>query len=98
MTHGDAVAHSDGGELHRGASGGPDAGLNSLGDLVQVHVPGDDFVIGANHTDEWALQLLPGVTQGIEQRAVGGGGSPFFHNVRAHKTDLLKIRILSHIV
>ncbi len=98
MTHGDAVAHGDGGELHGGAAGRPDASLNGLGDLIQVHVAGDDLIIRADHADEGALQLLPGVAQGIEQRAVGGGGSPFFYNIRTHRADLLKIRILCHIL
>ena len=76
VAHGDAVAHGDGGELHRGAAGGPDAGLHRLGDLVQVHVAGDDLVVGAHHADEGPLQLLLGVAQGIEQGAVGGALNP----------------------
>ena len=84
MAHGDAVAHGDGGELHRGASGGTDAGLDSLGDLVQVHVAGDDLVVGTDHADERPLQLLLGIAQGIEQGAVGGGGGPFFNDIAAH--------------
>ena len=80
VAHGDAVAHGDGG----GAAGGADAGLHGLGDLVQVHVAGDDLVIGADHADQGALQLLLGIAQGIEQGAVGGGGDAFFHNVRTH--------------
>ena len=98
MAHGNPVTHGDGGELHGGAAGGPNTGLDGLGDLIQVHVAGDDLIIRADYANEGALQLLPGVAQGIEQRAVWGGGSPFFHNVRAHKADLLRIRILCHIV
>ena len=90
VTHGDAVAHGDGGELHRGAAGGPDAGLHRLGDLVQVHVAGDDLVIGAHHADEGPLQLLLGVAQGIEQGAVGGALHALRHVVAAHRENLLQ--------
>ena len=74
VAHGDAVAHGDGGELHGRASGGPDASLDGFGNLVQVHVAGDDLIIGADHADERAFQLLLGVAQGVKQRTVG---SPF---------------------
>ena len=84
MSHGDAVAHGDGGKLHRGASGGTDAGLHRLGDLIQVHVAGDDLVVGTDHADERPLQLLLGIAQGIEQGAVGGGGGPLFNDIAAH--------------
>ena len=84
MAHGDAVTHGDGRELHGSAPGGPDAGLDGLGDLIQIHMAGDDFVVGAHHTDERTLQLLLGVAQGIEQRAVGCRGDAFFYNIRAH--------------
>ena len=75
VAHGDAVAHGDGGELHRRAAGGADARLDGLGDLVQVHVAGDDLVVGAHHADEGALQLLLGVAQGVEQGS-GWGRAP----------------------
>ena len=95
VAHGDAVAHGDGGELHRGAPGSADACLHRLGDLVQVHVPGHDLVIGADHADEGALQLLLGVAQCVEQGAVGGGGNAFFHNIGTHESVLLEYLSLS---
>ena len=85
VAHGDAVAHGDGGELHRRAAGGADARLDGLGDLVEVHVAGDDLVVGAHHADEGALQLLLGVAQGVEQGAVGGALHALRHVVAAHK-------------
>ena len=89
VAHGDAVAHGDGGELDGRAAGGPDAGLDGVGDLIQVHVAGDDLVIGADHADQRPLQLLPGKTQGIEQRAVGSGGNSGFDDVACHKRTSL---------
>ena len=84
VAHGDAVAHSDGGELHRGAAGGTDSGLDSLGNLVQVHVAGDDLIVGTDHADEGTLQLLLGVAQGVEQGAVGGGRHALFDHIASH--------------
>ncbi len=84
MAHGDAVAHGDGGELDGGAAGGADAGLDGLGDLVQVHVAGDDLVVGADHADQGALQLLLGVAQGIEQAAVRCPFGAFFDVIAVH--------------
>ena len=88
MSHGDAVAHGDGGELHRGASGGTDAGLHRLGDLIQVHVAGDDLVVGTDHADERPLQLLLGIAQGIEQER-WGAANPFLMTSLRMGIDLL---------
>ena len=89
MAHGDAVAYGDGGELHGGAAGGADAGFDGFGDLVQIHVAGNDFVIGADHADQRALQLFLGVSQSVEQGAVWGGRNAFFDYVTAHDECLL---------
>ena len=90
VAHGDAVAHGDGGELHRRAAGGPDAGLHGLGDFVQVHVAGNNLVIGADDADQRALQLLLGVAQGVKEGPVGGPfdalgdvAAAFFHMLSA---------------
>ena len=84
VAHSDAVAHGDGGELHRRAPGTPDAGLDRLGNFVQIHVAGDDLIVGADHADEGALQLLLGVAQGVKEGAVGGALHAPGHVVAAH--------------
>ena len=84
MAHGDAVAHGDGGELHRRAPGAPDAGFDGFGDFVQVHVAGNDLIVGADHADEGALQLLLGIAQGVEEGAVWGALHAAGHVVAAH--------------
>jgi hypothetical protein len=53
-------------------------------------VAGNNFVIGADHADEGALQFLLGIAQSIEQGTVRGGGYAFFCNVTAHRKILLK--------
>ena len=85
VAHGDAVAHGNGGELHGGAAGGTDSSLDRLGNLVQVHVAGDDLIVGTDHADEGTLQFLLGVAQGVEQGAVGGGGGAFLNDITAHR-------------
>ena len=85
VAHGDAVAHGNGGELHRSAAGGADTRLHGLGDLVQIHVAGHDLIVGAHHADEGTLQLLLGVAQSIEQGAVGGAFHALGNIVAAHR-------------
>ena len=46
--------------------------FDGFGDFVQIHMPGDDFIIGGNDADERLADFLIGQTEGIEQRAVGG--------------------------
>ena len=46
--------------------------FDGFGDFIQIHMPGDDFIIGGNDADERLADFLIGQTEGIEQRAVGG--------------------------
>ena len=41
-----------------------DACLDGVGNLIQIHVAGDNLAVGAHHTDEGAVQLFRGVAQG----------------------------------
>ncbi len=66
MTHGDAVAYADGGDEDGRTTGHLHTGLDGIGDLVQIHVPGHDLAVGAHYADERALQLLRGITQCVE--------------------------------
>ena len=51
VAHSDAVADADSGELDRSAAGLQNTILGSLGNGVQVHVAGDDFVSGTADAD-----------------------------------------------
>ncbi len=84
MAHGDAVAHADGRDEDGGAACHLDAGLDGIGDLIQIHVAGHDLTVGAHHTDEGALQLFGGVAQGVKQASVGGALRAFGHVVTSH--------------
>ena len=72
VPHGDPVADGNRGEENRRAARRADARFDGFGDFVQIHMPGDDFIIGGNDADERLADFLIGQTEGIEQRAVGG--------------------------
>ena len=84
MTHGDAIAYTDGGDQDGGTTGHLHTGLDSLGDLIQIHMAGDDLTVGTHHTDEGAVQLFRGVAQGVKQASVGRALRAFGHIVTSH--------------
>ena len=92
MTHGDAVAHADGGHHKGGASGGLDAALHGGSQLVQVHVAGNDVAVGADHGDQGLFQILGRVAQGVKQAAVGRPLGALCHIVTAHGVLLFPVR------
>ena len=58
MAHGDAVTDGDGGENDGGAAGHGNAQLHGIHDFIEVHVTGDDLIVGADHGNQGALLLL----------------------------------------
>ena len=84
MAHGDAVADADGRDEDGGAACHLDACLDGVGDLIQIHVAGDDLTVGTHHTDEGAVQLFRGVAQGVKQASVGRALRAFGHVVTSH--------------
>ena len=72
VPHGDPVADGNGGEHDRRAACCANARFDGFGDFIQIHMTGDDFIIGGNDADERLADFLIGQTEGIEQRAVGG--------------------------
>ena len=66
VAHGDAVTHCDCWEHGRGAACHRDAEPNRLGDLVDVHMAGDNLVVGAHDADEGALHFFFGKAERVE--------------------------------
>ena len=91
MAHGDAVADADGRDEDGGAACHLDACLDGVGDLIQIHVAGDDLAVGAHHTDEGAVQLFRGVAQGVKQASVGRALRAFGHIVTSHGLFLFSL-------
>ena len=67
MVHRDAVADANNGEFYRQAAGGVDAGLDRLRYRAQMHVAGNDGVIGVRHADPRTLYLPVGVAGRLQQ-------------------------------
>ena len=88
MAHGDAVADADGREFNGGAAVFQHAVFHGLGDPVQIHMAGNDFILGIADADQGLLQLLFRITHGIEQGAVGCPGGTFFHSCASHSIPL----------
>ena len=84
MAHGNAIANTDGRNQHRGAARHADACLDGIGQLIQVHMAGNDLTVSRNHADQRAFQLFRGVAQGIEQAAVWGALRAFFNVITSH--------------
>ena len=71
VTHGNAVAYRDRGEHNGRSARHGNAQLDRLRDLVQIHMTGNDLVIGADNTDKRSVHLLAGKTQRLIKRTVG---------------------------
>ena len=84
VAHDDAVAYPDREELDGRAPRHPDAGLDRLGDLVQMEMAGDDLVGGVGDADHRPFDLPIRQSQRLEQGAVRGPLQPFLHRVGTH--------------
>ena len=84
MAHGDTVADCDRGEHDGHTACHGDTHLDSLGDLVQVHVAGNDLIIGTDDTDHGTSSLFLCVAESIEQTPVGSCGDTFFDRITLH--------------
>ena len=84
MAHGNAIANTDGRNQHRGAARHADTCLDGIGQLIQVHMAGNDLTVSRNHADQRAFQLFRGIAQGIEQAAVWGALRAFFNVITSH--------------
>ena len=89
MTHGDAVADSDRGDQHRKAARLGHAQLDCFGDLVEVHMPGNDFIIRADHRNERLFHLFLRHAERIPQRSVRGLLKALLHCITSHYIPLL---------
>jgi len=72
VIHGDAIADPDGRHQDGSAPRHAYAGLDGLGNLVEVNVARNNFVEGGDHADERALHFLGGEAKGIKKGPVRG--------------------------
>lgn len=71
MVHGNAVAHADGGNFERNATGHINAGLHSFANFIEVIVARNNVIAGIEHRDEGLLHFFIGKAVGLQQAAVG---------------------------
>ena len=89
MAHGDAVADGDGREHDRGAAAHGDADADRFRDLVEVHVAGDDLVVGADDTDEGTSQLFLREAQSVVEGSMRRVIEPIDDRIFDHGDSLL---------
>ena len=88
MAHSDAVANADSREFNRGAAVFQHTIFYSFGDPVQIHMAGNDLILGIADPDQGLLQFIFCISHRIEQRAVSRPGRTFFHCCTSHNTPL----------
>ena len=71
-----------------------DTGLDGLGDLVEVHVAGDDLVLGTDDADQRAGLLLGRQAQGVQRGSGSGRGQRRLVTLlRTHRNNLRVVKI-----
>ena len=88
MAHGDTVADGDGGKDNGGAASHGDTGLDGFDNLIQVHMSGDNVILGTDNAHQRAVQFLPGHAQGMEQGTVCGALGALGYCVTSHGNTL----------
>ena len=84
MPHGNTVADCDRRKLSGDSPCHRNAKLHCLCDLIQVHVPRNDFIVGIYNTDQRLFHLFFRKSQSMEQRAMGSLLNSFFYCVASH--------------
>jgi len=84
VVHGNPVTDADGGKLHGSSPGHADAGFDGFDDIVQVHVPGNQFIGRVGNADQGAGNFMIRIAHGLHQASVGGSGYPLCCNVASH--------------
>ena len=67
VVHGQPVAHADDAELQRRAAGQAHSCHGRLGDLVQVYMAGNQFIVGVGDADEGAVDLRVRQAHGLKK-------------------------------
>ena len=71
--------------------------FNSISDLIQVIMAGNDVVSRRDNGDEWALDLLIGQTVSLQKASVRGTRKAFLDRVASHLITPLSLLALKFI-
>ena len=98
MVHGNAVAHADGGNFERNATGHINAGLHSFANFIEVIVTRNNVVAGIEHRDEGLLHFFIGKAVGLQQAAVGSTRHANFNGIatKLHRFFLLPSSVIAN--
>ena len=81
VVHGDAVAYANGVDLQGGAAGKANARFDGVCDLLQVDVPGNDFVLGRDNGDQRSIEFFIRQSIGLEKAAMRRSGQPLLDGI-----------------
>ena len=81
VSHGDTVANTDGVENERNAASLPDAFLNELGNIIEMHMSRHDVHMGTDDGDEGFAEIFFIDAAGAEQTSVRCPGGALFDGV-----------------
>ena len=84
MSHRDSVADRDCRKYHRHAASLRNAKLYRVDNLIQIHVTGNNLVVGAHNTDHRLVHLLLGKSQRVKQTSMRCLLHPFFYIITLH--------------
>ena len=98
MVHGNAVAHADGGNFERNATGHINAGLHGFANFIEVIVTRNNVVAGIEHRDEGLLHFFIGKAVGLQQAAVGSTRHANFNGIatKLHRFFLLPSSVIAN--
>ena len=98
VVHGNAVAHADGGNFERNATGHINAGLHSFANFIEVIVTRNNVVAGIEHRDEGLLHFFIGKAVGLQQAAVGSTRHANFNGIatKLHRFFLLPSSVIAN--
>ena len=84
MSHGDAVADRNRRNHDRCPACHRDSHLDCFRDLIQIHMPRHDLVVGADHTYQGPLQFFLRISKRVEQGTVGRLLYPLCNGITSH--------------
>ena len=84
VSHGNTIAYSNCREHNRRTAGHSYTKLYSLCDFIQIHMSGNNFIVGTNNTDQRAFTLFLCITKCVKQTSVRSLLCAGFYGITSH--------------
>ena len=91
VAHRQAVAHGDGRKDDRHTAGQGHPLLDRFGDLVEVHVPRNDVVLGVDDADERLADFFVAQAERLQKAALGSGIDAFGKRITTHDCPISSV-------